>query len=74
MAILEMLAKVKMRGYDAIAILVTVLVDVIYTTAVKKGDEQWKHTIEGISDHLMKGLKMYEKSDKEEDDEQGEIA
>ena len=74
-SILKLLEISKLKGHDLIAILITILVEVIYSTGSKRNMEEWKNISGRISSDILEGLKMYDNMEKEgTEDEQGKNA
>lgn len=67
--ILRMFKHSKLKGFDLVTVLVTLLTEVIYSTCDddKRNKVQWEKVSKLISKKLLEGLMFYDKAEKEEE-------
>lgn len=69
-SIIKMIENARLKGFDALVILITVMCDVIYNTCEERSQELFETTAENIKNSILDGLQEMEKQEKEEENGQ----
>lgn len=68
--ILEMIQNARLKGYDIMVILTTVMCDVLYHTCEERSQELFEEAAETIKQSILDGVKEIVKQEKEDENGQ----